>query len=98
MHTSVFSSIFVYLSQVISSSRYWTMLSHIADFPSIVQAYAQHRYSFILIIAITTVELRGASESQQPAGFHSNWSTQQVILLMSSSPLLEVLISVGWAF
>ncbi len=56
MHTSLFSSIFVYLSQVISSSQYWTMLSHIADFPPIVQAYAQHRYSFILIIAIMTVE------------------------------------------
>ena len=32
------SSIFVYLSQVISSSQYWTELSHFADFPHIVQA------------------------------------------------------------
>ena len=31
-------SIFVYLSQVISSSRYLTVLSHITDFPHIVQA------------------------------------------------------------
>ena len=32
------TSIFVYLSQVISSSQYWTVLSHITDFPHIVQA------------------------------------------------------------
>ena len=31
------TSIFVYLSQVISSSQYWTVLSHMADFPHIVQ-------------------------------------------------------------
>ena len=32
------TSIFVYLSQVISPLQYWTVLSHIADFPHIVQA------------------------------------------------------------
>ena len=32
------TSIFVYLSQVISSRQYRTVLSHIADFPHIVQA------------------------------------------------------------
>ena len=35
------NSIFVYLLQVISSSQYWTVLSHIADFPHIMQAYCK---------------------------------------------------------
>ena len=35
------TSIFVYLSQVILSTQYWTVLSHVADFPHIVQSYLE---------------------------------------------------------
>lgn len=45
--------LFIYLSQVISSSQYWTLLSHKTDFSDIVQPSYRSSNILILVLHIT---------------------------------------------